>query len=245
MISPTVEKWLLESIDFRLAVYFYMYQYPETTTASLAERLGISPVSLSRAIALGKKGVDKELIPGVLELLKELDVPAIQVADFRIMEIIREQERFERNLKTQKIISKHMGDSLKNWKWRKFPGVLDYVVDCGGGAKRYFDEVTSYRDRLWRMLPHQLSGIARMPGSETITFLCYSEDVYEKLISDRALDEIVRSEIVRTKHTVTVMLLDLDKEEVVAESILISPDLAPVSYGIRLMEENHTEDGLI
>lgn len=245
MISPKVERWLLESIDFRLAVYLYMYQFPEVTKASLADRLGISPVALSRAIAVGKKGVDKELVSGVLELLQELDFSEIQTPYIRISEVIREQGRYERGIKAQRIVSKSLGYSTKEWSWRRFPGAVDYVVNCGENKRRYFAEIMSDRERLWSMLLQVLRGISRMPGSETITFLCYNESVYEKLISDRAADEIARYEIVRTKHTITVMLLDLDKEEVVAESILISPDLAPVSYGIKLMEENQTEDGLI
>ena len=72
-ITRTMEQDIAEKIDFRLLVYLYMCQYPESTKADIAKRLGITPITMSRAVAAGKKGIDKELVAKVLELIRELD----------------------------------------------------------------------------------------------------------------------------------------------------------------------------
>ncbi len=231
-LEKRVERMIAKNLDFRLLVYLYMYHFPEATKASLAARLGITPITMSRAIASGKKGVDEALVPGVKELMKELDQSEVWAGITNINETNRLRGKADREQKIKDIICEHLGCSQDSWQYNSGPLNLDYILITDHG-KRYFSEKIGDRSNIRVTMPRTLNAIARIPGEEEVTLVCYSEAALQELMSERIIREI---EAAKLTHPITVMLMDLEGNKVNAEYILYDPQKQ--SYSVFEMEDD-------
>lgn len=220
-INPQVEKEISESINFRLLVYLYMCQHPEATKASIAQRLGITPITMSRAIAAEKKGIDKELVPGVLELMSEVDFSGLMSEANRVQRMLLDQERYDREKKVRSILCKTLSCSQDRLVSNsRLPIFADFVLTEEDGTKRYFDEKPGNATHVRLSMRNTLHNISRIPGNEKITMLCYNQDALSMLMGKYIEKMLMQANLT---HPITVMLVDLDREEIAAEYILYEP----------------------
>lgn len=220
-INPQVEEEISERINFRLLVYLYMCQHPEVTKASIAQRLGITPITMSRAIAAEKKGIDKELVPGVLELMSEVDFSGLILEANRVQRMLLDQERYDREKKVRSILCKKLSCSPDRLVSNSgVPIFADFVLTKEDGIKRYFDEKPGDATKVRLSMRHTLLNISRIPGNEEITLLCYNQDALSMLMGKYMGKMLIQANLT---HPMTVMLVDLDREEIAAEYILYEP----------------------
>ena len=219
-ISPRVERSIAENIDLRLLVYLYMYQHPEATKAGLAARLGIAPITMSRAIAAGKKGIDKDLVPVVLELLQELDYSDLSNGMNKIRFLWMEQGRYEREGLLREILCRKLNLSADHWQPDRAATNLDYVLVQEDGKKRYFNEIPGDAGNVYRHLPRAMLSISRIPGEDEVTMVCYAPETLQEMMSRRTA-QMIKS--YNPTHPITVMLMDLEQAEITAEYILYTP----------------------
>lgn len=219
-ITRTMEQDIAEKIDFRLLVYLYMYQHPEATKVDIAKRLGITPITMSRAVAAGKKGIDKELVPKVLELIRELDYNSFSMDMYYIKDFKNKQSKLERADKLRKILCGTLNCNMDNWQdTSALPLSADYVLNLDNEKKRYFFERTNRHNST--SFYKTINLISRIPGNEDVTFICYTHGILKMLMGKRTLDIMSGYKI---KHPVTVMLMDLENERIEAEYILYDPE---------------------
>ena len=218
-ISPKVEKKIVNDLDFRFVIYAYMYQHPEATKASIAERLGIAPITLSRAIAAEKKGIDKALVPGVVELLHEIrfDDFSREAAGARL--IYQEQYRHEVEIKAIPILCKYFDCKDQDLQTDVFPH--DGMLVNAQGKKIYVNLLCGRSFDTASLDRFAFSNICRVSGAEKIVLLCDTKQLFKQMTSPSFIDTIERF---RTRHYVTAILFDLEKGEVVAEYIVHDPE---------------------
>lgn len=217
-ISPNVERKIVDDLDFRFVIYAYMYQHPEATKASIAERLGIAPITLSRAIAAEKRGVDKALIPGVIELLNEIRFDDFSREVYRARMIYREQYRHEVEIKAIPVLCKYFGckDQVLQTDILSNEGML---IDSSG--KKIYINLDCDRSFNTDELERVAYNMNRICGTEKLVLLCTMKRSFRQLISPYFIEKI---EKYRIRHYVTAILFDFEKEEVVTEYIVHDPE---------------------
>lgn len=225
-LSPKVEKYIAENISFRMLVYLYICQYPTATKASLAARLGIAPITVSRAIAEGKRGVDQTLVPEVMEIIRELDFSKLLKEINLIRQVLWEQERYEREKQLQKILSDELSDQGVLEHGDVVPFGMDWMLQKKDGSKRYFVEQSGNPKNVRLYIHNTLGGISRTPGNDEVTLVCYSQEALQQLMSRQVTKAITEC---KPTHPITVMSIDLEQEKILAEYILYTPGKEPYS----------------
>lgn len=217
-ISPKVEQKIVNDLDFRFVIYAYMYQHPEATKASIAKRLGIAPITLSRAIAAEKKSIDNALVPGVVELLHEIRFDDFSREAARARRIYQEQYRHEVEIKVIPVLCKYFGckDQVLQTDILSNEGML---IDSSG--KKIYINLDC--DRFFN--PDDLERVAcnmnRICGTEKLVLLCTIKRSFRQLTSPLFIERVGKYKI---RHYVTAILFDPEKEEVVTEYIVHDPE---------------------
>lgn len=85
-----------EQIDTKILIALFSLADPPITQSELANRLSISPVTLSRIVNSEKRYVRRDWIPSLKQILSDVKLPDIQQTLTAVNEIRRneEQERF-------------------------------------------------------------------------------------------------------------------------------------------------------
>ena len=219
-ISPNVERKIVDDLDFRFVIYAYTYQHPEATKASIAERLGIAPITLSRAIAAEKRGVDKALIPGVIELLNEIRFDDFSREVDRARMIYREQHQHDVEIKAIPALCKYFGCKDQELQIDTLPYDGDRMLVRDQEKKIYIDLICDRSFNTASLVNYAYSHICRVSGVEKIVLLCDNRKTFQQMTSRIFIDTIAKT---RIRHYVTAIWFDLEKEEVIAEYIVYDP----------------------
>ena len=225
-IDEKTEKEIAEQVYFRTLVYVYLCQHPESTKANIAERLEISPITMSRAIAAGKDGVDESLVAGALELMGELDFTDFTEKLSAIQEIEDQRRRHERITQLKKIVAHRLKCDLFDFT---DTGIMAFSIDDKNGNKKYFDEIPgdsekeSYQSIRSRIVS-SFNMIARLPGNGEVFLFYYNHKSFSVLCDEMSSQKYDFS------HKLTVVQVDVEKGRVVSEFILHDPKrrLAPI-----------------
>ena len=206
-------------IDFRTLVYIYLCQHPESTKASIAKQLGMTPITLTRAIAAGKQGVSESLVPGIIKLMSELDFSDFSEKLSTIQKVEDQHNRAERIGHLKNIVSQRLSCSLSELT------NVGFMAFCWGGKdgdKKYFGEIPNGSRKMSSQMIRPrvircLNMITRIPGSDEIILFYYTPAVLSLLLDETALQKYDHS------HKITAVQVDLDREKVISEFVLCDP----------------------
>lgn len=239
--NSEIKKLIMDNLDFRYLIYLYMYEHPEATKASIAKRLGIAPLTLSRAIASEKNGVDEQLVPGILELIHEINWEDEHRANVRLKSIASDQLRYEDEQKMCPVLCERLKCRESTWRKSIYPFDYQGTDDRGrnifivmGGTSRLVRRPDKYTARRYEVY----SRIAHVPGNEDVYILFATEREFKNNLNSK--DGVALLTEVKSKHKVTIMLFDLDKYQIEMEYIIYDPENINVSK-YELYEADDTE----
>lgn len=219
-IDEKIGENIAKHIDFRTLVHIYMCQHPESTKASIAERLGMSPITMTRAIAAGKQGVSESLVPGVFELMSELDFSDFSKKFIFIRMMTEEQNRYERISHLKKIVVNYMKCDLSELIDHN---IMLFYLDGKIGERKYFGEILGEKVNHMGII-QRFDTIFRTPGNDEVFLFYYDEKTFSKLLS--TVRKIGRF---NSTHKITLVQVDLEKEKIISEYILYDPEKKFVS----------------
>lgn len=229
-ISPDVVEAMKNDFDLRWFVYAYTYQHSEATKASIAEKLGISAITLSRAIVPGKKGIDPAWVPMILDMMDEIDYREAVSTLQKQEELIQEKTWYDRSLVVIPALQQYLKTVYKDETWefedsrRK---IVWFRMEGETGSEwRFYDlmdegQRTDPVDRVRLTLMRRMR--FRLQEKVRSSFICYDPAQFDELTGER-MERVIQYLRPHKEH-VSIMLLDLQGRKVESEYSLSGFDV--------------------
>ena len=236
-----LRRYVSERVDLRTLVYVYMAQHPGMTQTSVAEKMGVGQVSLSRALASDKQGIKDDMIPGVLELLRGIDVRNFSRNWLAIQRTLALKNRIDtRCVAIPAILSFISGENGAIFEPRQFsPKEETFVLEnTSDGYKWFLIDVSAsvYRGIYWLVTQTERS---MRSLEDRLTLICYGEQDFRKCTSERMLRDV---QSIRPTRYRSVMFVNLEEQRVETEFVLTDPNM---TFDMGRFESFSSEDELL
>lgn len=220
-----LRRYVSERVDLRTVVYMYLAQHPGMTQTSVAEKMGVGQVSLSRALVSEKPGLKDEMISGVIELLGEIEPRSFSRHLFAIDRAIAMQNRISRRYISIPAILSFVNKlgSGSEFELRKFsPSEEAFVFEKTDGRYKwtFFDMTSQYNHHTRCRIIAEFERMMRSP-EDRLTVVCYSELDFRGCTTKRFVRDIQTMEPPRYR---SVMFVNLEEKRVEAEYMLTDPN---------------------
>lgn len=217
-VCPDIERDIMERLDLRWLVYLYMYQNPNATKASIAERFGIAPITLSRALTSDRKGVDEALVPVVVEMIKELRMVDLRKAMNQVEQLFSRQYRYEVDGKLKPVLLKYFDCDEDGWKADSFP--FNYVLITRSEKKIYVYQLCG-RSLNSTQYAHVFYEICRVAGKDPVCIICDTKQQF-RACTQQSIYEILRN--ANTQHPVKILHFDVETGDIITDYNVYDPN---------------------